>query len=73
MTECDFYDCDLKEAKINNCNILGAIFENTNLYKTDFRSSYNLMIDIERNNIKKAKFNFGHTTGLLAKWDIELS
>ncbi len=73
MTECDFYDCNLKESIMDNCDIKGVIFESTNLFKADLRNSYNLLIDIRNNNINKAKFNNSQASGLLAAWEVELS
>ncbi len=72
MQECDFFETNLTSSIIENCDLGGVVFENTNLQKCDFRESINLYIDIERNNIKKAKFNLLQAGGLLSKWDIKL-
>jgi hypothetical protein len=49
---------------------MGAIFENTNLEKCDFRSAYNYVIDPQNNKIKKAKFSKEGAIGLLRAFDI---
>jgi hypothetical protein len=48
----------------------GATFENTNLEKADFRTSFNYSIDPEINRIKKAKFALPEVLGLLNKYDL---
>jgi hypothetical protein len=45
-----------------------AIFENTNIEKVDFRSSYNYVINPEIHNVKKAKFSLSGLIGLLAQY-----
>lgn len=72
MQECDFFETNLISSIIENCELGGIVFESTNLQKCDFRGSTNLYIDIERNNIKKAKFDLLQAGGLLGKWDIKL-
>lgn len=47
-----------------------AVFENTNLEKADFTTSYNYDIDPEKNRMKKAKFLQNGLHGLLLKYDL---
>lgn len=53
----DFSESDLKDSVFSNCNLSGVLFENTILENADFRTSYNYIIDPERNYIKKTKFH----------------
>jgi hypothetical protein len=50
--------------------LTNALFENTNLEKVDFRTSYNFTIDPENNRIKKAMFSLNTIPGLLVKYGI---
>ena len=59
-------------ALFNDCDLNGAIFENTNLEKADLCASYNYSFDPELNNIRKAKFSRAGALGLLVKYDIEI-
>ena len=79
---CTFVNCILAnsdlsainflECEFRSCNLSGAIFENTVLEKTDFRTSFNFSIDPEINKIKKAKFSKEGAIGLLYKYNIEI-
>ena len=72
MQEVDFTECDISGSHFTNCNFLGAMFENTILEKSDFRTSINYSIDPELNRINKAKFSLHGIAGLLDKYDIEI-
>jgi hypothetical protein len=56
-----------------NCNLEQTIFNNTILEKTDFRTAYNFSIDPEMNKIRKTRFSSVGLSGLLDKYDIEIS
>ena len=71
--EVDFTDCDLSGSVFDNCYLAMAKFDNTILEKTDFRTSFNYSIDPDINRIKKARFSLPAVTGLLDKYDIEIS
>ena len=70
LHEADFTEADLTNAVFNNCDLLDARFEMTILEKADFRSSFNYLIDPEKNKIKKARFSLEQVVGLLSKYDI---
>ena len=55
---------------VRGFQLSGAIFENCNLEKCDFRSSSNFIINPEMNTIKGAKFSVGNITGLLQQYNI---
>ena len=61
---------DLTEALFDNCNLRRAVFIDTNLQKTDFYSSYDFIIDPEKNKMKRAIFSTEGLKGLLAKYDL---
>lgn len=73
LKEVDFTESNLSKQIFDRCDLSGAIFDNTILEKTDFRTSQNYSIDPENNRIRKAKFSIGDITGLLDKYDIEIS
>ena len=73
MNEVDFTEADLTQAVFANCDLLGAVFEFTNLEKADFSTAINYNIHPEQNQIKKAKFSLPAITGLLQHLDIKIS
>jgi hypothetical protein len=48
------------------------VFENTNIEKADFRTSFNYSINPEINRIKKAMFSKQGVVGLLNHLDIDI-
>ncbi|HAN76260.1 MAG TPA: hypothetical protein DCQ31_00050 [Bacteroidales bacterium] len=72
LLEVDFTKCNLSGLALGNCELLGAVFDDSNLEKTDFRTATNYTIDPEKNRIRKAKFSLPHIIGLLSKYDIEI-
>lgn len=53
----DFTECDLKNSIFDNGDLAGAIFADTVMGKTDFRTSFNFSIDPENSKRKKARFS----------------
>jgi len=72
MQEVDLVDSDLSNASFFNCDLAGAVFENTILENADLRTAYNYNIDPNLNRIKKAKFSLAGIPGLLNKYDIDI-
>ena len=72
LRETDFTEFDLTSSIFDNCDLTQAVFDYTIIEKTDFRTSFNYSIDLERNRIKKAKFSIAGIIGLLNKYDIEI-
>jgi len=70
LKEVDFAETNLINSTFDNCDLLGAIFDNTILLKCDFRTSFNFIIDPEKNQISKAKFSLQGIAGLLTKYNI---
>jgi fluoroquinolone resistance protein len=72
LTEADFTEADLTDVKFENCNLNRAFFDHTILKNADLCTSYNFIIDPDKNDIKKAKFSAQGLPGLLAKYDIKI-
>lgn len=70
LQEVDFSECDLTDSTFDECDLSGAIFDNTILEKVDFKTSYNFIIDPDKNRLKKTKFSSDSLSGLLNKYDI---
>ncbi|MEI8202032.1 MAG: pentapeptide repeat-containing protein [Bacteroidota bacterium] len=73
LHEVDFTEADLSQAVFDNCDLQRATFKQTILLKADFRTSYNYSLDPEANRIKGARFSIAGISGLLDKYDIEIS
>lgn len=73
LQEVDFAEADISQSQFTNCDMGGAIFDRTNLEKADLRTSFNYIIDPDNNRLKKAKFALAGLSGLLAKYDIQIS
>ena len=72
LVETDFTEADLSNVKFDNCNLNRAFFDRTMLKNADLSTSYNFIIDADKNDIKKAKFSIQGLPGLLAKYDIRI-
>jgi uncharacterized protein YjbI with pentapeptide repeats len=72
LKEVDFANTDLSSSIFSHCDFLNAVFENTNLEKADLSSSFNYVIDIEKNRLKKSKHSREGVLGLLNKFDLKI-
>jgi len=72
LREADFTEADLTMAVFDKCKLYNAIFYHTMIEKTDFSTSINIILDPEKNRIKKARFSAEGALGLLAKYNIEI-
>jgi fluoroquinolone resistance protein len=72
LIDVDFTQADLTKSIFDNCNLEGATFDHTVLEKSDFRTSYNYIIDPDNNKIRRAMFSVSGIVGLLAKYDIDI-
>jgi len=70
MVAVDFMASDLTEVTFDNCNLRHAVFIDTIANKADFSTSYDFVIDPEKNKLKKAQFSVEGLKGLLMKYDI---
>jgi uncharacterized protein YjbI with pentapeptide repeats len=70
MVAVDFMGSDLSEVLFDNCNLRRSVFIDTKLEKADFYTSYDYIIDPEKNKVKKAVFSSDGLKGLLKKYDI---
>jgi len=70
MIAIDFMGSDLTEVLFDNCNLRHAVFIDTIANKADFSTSYDYVIDPDKNKLKKAVFSIEGLKGLLTKYDI---
>ncbi|WP_118949697.1 pentapeptide repeat-containing protein [Taibaiella helva] len=68
----DFTEADLSQAALEQCDLSGARFDQTNLEKADLRSAYNYTIDPSLNKLKKARFSIPGVLALLAPLGITI-
>ncbi|HEY5826187.1 MAG TPA: pentapeptide repeat-containing protein, partial [Cyclobacteriaceae bacterium] len=73
LHEVDFTEADISQSLLENCDLNGAIFDNTILEKADFRTAFNYSIAPDSNYIKKARFSVDGIAGLLDKYNIDIS
>jgi len=72
VREVTFIGTNLTNSVFDNCDLDGAIFNETQLAAVDFRTAYNYKIDPEFNPMKKAQFSTQGIVGLLDKYDIKI-
>lgn len=70
LTEVDFTEAILIDSTFNNCNLGGAIFDNTHLERADFRTAVNFQIDPASNKMNGAKFSINGLANLLMKYKL---
>ena len=70
IREAFFLKCDLTGTAFNNCNLELTRFEENNLTQADFATSYNLVLNPDENNLKKARFSLHSLPGLLTRYDL---
>jgi len=68
----DFRDGDFSESNFSHTDFKGSLFNQTNLSGASFIEAINYSIDINFNNISKAKFSRYEAIRLLDSLDIEL-
>ncbi|WP_164112763.1 MULTISPECIES: pentapeptide repeat-containing protein [Sphingobacterium] len=72
LHEVDFSEADLSASVFADCDLLGATFVGTNVEKVDFRTSTNVILDLDLNKVKKAKFMIYQLELLLLKYDLAI-
>ena len=68
--ESDFSESDFTESVFDMCDFSGAVFYQTRLEKSDFRTSRDFIIDPTKNNVKKARFSLLGLKGLVHAFHI---
>jgi uncharacterized protein YjbI with pentapeptide repeats len=63
----------LIESNFEDCNLLHAKFDQTNLEKANFETANYFSIDPRKNRIKKAKFSKDNLEGLLDSFEIQIN
>lgn len=62
----------MQSYQFNDSQMVGAIFENTNLQKSDFRNALGYSIDPRQNKLKNAQFSESVISGLLDSFKIKI-
>jgi uncharacterized protein YjbI with pentapeptide repeats len=70
LQEVDLTEVILSNSIFDNCDFSGAIFGQTNLEKSDFKTAFNFNINPEENSLKGAKFSKENILGLLSEYKI---
>lgn len=73
MIDVDLSKANLSACEFKECDLLGAMFDDTNIENTDLSSAVNMQLDPDSNRIKGTKFSLYALPGLLTKYDIEIS
>jgi fluoroquinolone resistance protein len=68
----DFANCNLSRANFTGTDLLNARFVNTDLSQANFTDAINYAINIQENNIKKARFKLPEALSLLQSLNIIL-
>lgn len=72
LREVDFSESDFSQSTFSGCDLMGAVFDRTNLTKADLRTAENFIIDPNSNTLKKARFSRMDLAGLLHSYDLDI-
>lgn len=72
LKDVEFGEADLTASEFLGCDLSSAIFSNSILEKTDFRTAVNFAIDPDVNKMKKAKFSALNLVGLLYRHNLDI-
>lgn len=72
MKEVDLTAADVSQSLFSNCDLSGALFDDTRLEKSDLRTAFGYVMDPDKNKIRKARFSHEGVMGLLSKYDISI-
>jgi uncharacterized protein YjbI with pentapeptide repeats len=70
LQEVDFTETILTTSVFDCCDLKGAIFDSSNLEKSDFRTAFNFTINPENNKLKGGKYRKENISGLLNNYKI---
>ena len=70
LQELDFTETILTTSVFDCCDLKGAIFDASNLEKSDFRTTFNFTINPENNKLKGGKYRKENIYGLLNNYQI---
>lgn len=70
LHDCDFTETNLSKGRLLECDLMSSTFSRSNLEATDFRNSFNIILDPEQNKLRKAKFSKNALPGLLTKYNL---
>jgi uncharacterized protein YjbI with pentapeptide repeats len=72
LSESYFTETSLKKSIFNNCDFKDAVFDYSDLTGADLSSSYNYIIDPNKNKINNATFSLNGLPGLLVAHNINI-
>ena len=72
LIDIDFSDAYMRSSSMSHCDLMNAVFDQTNLEKTDLREAINYAINPNNNHIKGAKFSMPEAIRLLDHYQIEI-
>lgn len=72
VKEVDFTEANLQFSYFDNCDLLGSIFETSDLRNVNFKTARNFSIDLESNRVEKAIFSKDNVANLLEKYKIKI-
>lgn len=72
LQQADFTGADLREACFSMSILSGAVFEDCNLEKCDFREAIDFGIDPSRNRMRGARFAPEGLVGLLRRYGLDI-
>lgn len=72
LKEVSFTQANLTGSVFDECDLLDTVFNRTDLSSVNFTTSYNIILDPELNNLKKAVFAMNQLEGLLTKYGIKV-
>lgn len=70
LHEVNFNEANLTNALFRNCDLLGAVFHQTVLNGADLATSQNLLLNLDENELKAARFTAGQLPALVAKYGL---
>ncbi|MGY4537969.1 fluoroquinolone resistance protein [Mucilaginibacter sp. UYNi724] len=72
LKEVSFTQTNLNGSVFDECDLLETVFNRSDLSAVNFATSYNIILDPELNNLKKAVFAMAGLEGLLTKYGIKV-
>lgn len=72
MKDVDLTDANMSGISLCNCELKGAVFQQSDLRVTDLSHSVNFQIDPDQNQIQGAKFSMPEVLNLLSKYNLSI-
>ena len=72
LQDVDFTETVLTNSVFANCDLRGALFESSNIEKSDFRTAFNFNINPNHNKLKGGKYCKENIAGLLNDFKVNI-